>query len=295
MIVISGSHGLVGSALVTALEARGDDVRRLVRHAPRSPDEIAWNPDAGTIDVAALEGVRVVVNLAGENIAQRWTRKAKRRIRDSRVQGTTLIARTIAALSDKPGLLVNASAVGVYGDRGEEELDERSAPGAGFLASVCRDWEAATTPASDVGIRVAMVRTGVVIARDGGAVPKLLLPFRLGFGGRIGNGRQWMSWIALGDVVRALLQIVDDAALVGPINAVSPNPVRNEDLARALGRVLHRPAFVPVPTTAIRLALGTMGVESLLASQRARPARLLERGFGFGWPTVESALRAALG
>jgi uncharacterized protein (TIGR01777 family) len=295
VIVISGSHGLVGSALVTALEARGDDVRRLVRHAPRAADEFAWNPDAGTIDAAALEGATVVINLAGENIAQRWTRNAKRRIRDSRVQGTTLIARTIAALSDKPNLLVNASAVGVYGDRGDEELDERSATGAGFLASVCRDWEAATMPAADAGIRVAMLRTGVVLSRDGGALPKLLVPFRLGLGGRIGSGRQWMSWIALGDVVRAVLQIVDDATLEGPIDTVSPNPVRNVELARTLGRVLHRPALIPVPAIAIRLALGTMGVESLLASQRARPARLLACGFRFEQPTVESALRAALG
>jgi len=295
VIVISGSHGLVGSALVTALKVRGDDVRRLVRHAPRAADEIAWNPDAGEIDGAALEGATVVINLAGENIAQRWTRNAKRRIRDSRVQGTTLIARTIAARSDKPNLLVNASAVGVYGDRGEEELDERSATGAGFLASVCRDWEAATRPASDMGIRVAMLRTGVVLDGDGGALPKLLVPFRLGLGGRIGSGRQWMSWIALGDVVRAVLQIVDDATLEGPIDTVSPNPVRNVELARALGRVLHRPALIPVPAIAIRLALGTMGVESLLASQRARPARLLACGFRFEQPTVESALRAALG
>ena len=295
MIVISGSHGLVGSALVTALEARGDDVRRLVRHAPRARDEIAWNPGAGTIDAAALEGATGVINLAGENIAQRWTRNAKQRIRDSRVQGTTLIARTIAALPTKPRVLVNASAIGIYGDRGDEELDERSAPGGGFLASVCRDWEAATAPASDAGIRVAMLRTGVVIARDGGALPKLLLPFRLGVGGRIGTGRQWMSWIALGDVVRAVLRIVDDETLAGPIDLVSPNPMRNADLAHTLGRVLHRPALVPVPAIAIRLALGTMGVESLLASQRARPARLLERGFRFEQPTSESALRAALG
>jgi uncharacterized protein len=295
VIVISGSHGLVGSALLTAFEARGDDVRRLVRHAPRATDEIAWNPDTGTIDAAAIAGATAVINLAGENIAQRWTRKAKQRIRDSRVQGTTLIARTIAALPKKPGVLVNASAVGVYGDRGDEELDERSAPGAGFLASVCRDWEAATAPASDAGVRVAMLRTGVVIARDGGALPKLLVPFRLGVGGRVGNGRQWMSWIALGDVVRAVLHIVDDATLEGPIDAVSPHPVRNVELARTLGRLLHRPALIPVPAIAIRLALGTMGVESVLASQRARPARLLARGFRFEQPTLESALRAALG
>ncbi|MGH7622033.1 MAG: TIGR01777 family oxidoreductase, partial [Gemmatimonadaceae bacterium] len=205
MIVISGSHGLIGSALVKALAERGHEVRRLVRSAPRSADEIAWNPDAGTIDSAALRGASVVVNLAGENIAQRWTRSAKRRIHGSRVQGTTLVARTIAALPDKPSLLVNASAVGIYGDRGDEALDERSAPGAGFLATVCRDWEAATAPASDAGIRVAMLRTGVVLARGDGALPKLLLPFRLGLGGRIGSGRQWVSWIALGDVVRAVL------------------------------------------------------------------------------------------
>jgi uncharacterized protein len=295
VIVISGSHGLIGSALVTALRSRGDDVRRLVRHPARSADEIAWNPAAGTIDGSALEGATAVINLAGENIAQRWTRSARRRIHDSRVQATSLLARTIAALPNKPNLLVNASAVGIYGDRGDEELDERSAAGAGFLANVCRDWEAATAPASDSGIRVAMLRTGVVLARDGGALPKLLLPFRLGLGGRIGSGRQWFSWIALGDVVRAVLHIVDDAALAGPIDIVSPNPVRNTDLARTLGRVLHRPTLIPVPAWAIRLALGRMGVESLLASQRARPARLVERGFSFEQPTLESAVRSALG
>lgn len=295
MIVISGSHGLIGSALVKALAARGHEVRRLVRRAPRSSGEITWNPEAGTIDRAALHGASVVINLAGENIAQRWTRGARRRIHDSRVQGTTLVARTIAALPDKPSLLVNASAVGIYGDRGDEALDERSAPGTGFLAGVCRDWEAATAPASDAGIRVAMLRTGVVFATGGGALPKLLLPFRLGVGGRIGTGRQWVSWIALGDAVRAVLHIVNDDVLVGPIDAVSPNPVRNAELAHTLGRVLHRPALIPVPATAIRLALGAMGVESLLASQRARPARLLERGFTFEQPTLESALRAALG
>jgi len=294
VIVISGSHGLIGSALVKALEARGHDVHRLVRGAPRSPSEIAWNPEAGTIDAAAIDGATVVINLAGENIAQRWTRDARRRIHDSRMRGTSLVAQTITALPNKPRVLVNASAIGIYGDRGEEELDERSAAGDGFLASVCRDWERATAPASDAGIRVAVLRTGVVLAHDGGALPKLLVPFRLGVGGRIGNGRQWMSWIALGDVVRAVLHIVDDAALAGPIDLVSPNPVRNADLARTLGRVLHRPALIPVPAWAIRLALGKMGVESLLASQRVRPARLLERGFTFEQPTLESALRGAL-
>ena len=200
----------------------------------------------------------------------------------------------MAALPNKPGLLVNASAVGIYGDRGEEELDDRSAAGAGFLASVCRDWEAATAPVSDPGIRVAMLRTGVVFARDGGALPKLVLPFRLGVGGRIGSGRRWMSWVALSDVVRAVLYIVDDEALAGPIDVVSPDPVRRAELVRTLGWILHLPAVIPVPASAIRVPLGRMGVESLLASQRARPARLLERGFTFERATLEAALRAEL-
>ena len=295
MIVISGSHGLVGSSLVPRLTARGHDVRLLVRHAPRSPNERRWRPEAGEIDATSLDGAGVVINLAGENIAQRWTAVAKRRIRDSRVDGTALLAATIAGRLPKPRALINASAVGIYGDRGDEELDEASASGGGFLASVCREWEAATAPAAAAGVRVAMLRTGVVLSKAGGALPKLALPFRFGVGGRVGSGRQWTSWITLDDMVRGLLHIIDDDALAGPINLTAPNPVRNEELARALGHALHRPARVPVPAFAIRLALGEMGVESLLASQRARPTKLAARGFAFEHATIAAALAALYG
>ncbi|MFI5228550.1 MAG: TIGR01777 family oxidoreductase [Gemmatimonadales bacterium] len=291
MIVISGSTGLIGSALVASLTARGHEVRQLVRRTQRGGDEITWHPDAGELDPRAFDGADAVIHLAGENIAQRWTSGARQRIRDSRVHGTSLIARTIAALPRKPRALVNASAIGIYGDRGDEELDEWSATGRGFLANVCREWEAATSAASDAGVRVAMLRTGVALSRGGGALAKLLPPFRAGLGGRIGSGRQWMSWIALSDLVRAVLHIVDDETLAGPVDIVAPNPVRNADFARTLGRVLRRPAVIPLPGPAIRLLFGAMGVETLLASQRVRPAKLLERGFAFEHPTLESALR----
>ncbi len=292
--MISGSSGLIGSALSAALKARGDAVAKLVRHAPLASDEIEWNADAGLADERAFDDADVVVNLAGENIAQRWTRDAMQRIRDSRVRGTERLARTIAALPKKPRLLISGSAIGIYGSRGDEVLDESSSLGDDFLADVCKEWEAATTPAADAGVRVVTIRMGMVLARGGGAVPKLVLPFELGLGGRVGNGRQWMSWIALRDVVRVVMHAIDTESLRGPVNLVAPNPVRNSEFVRTLAKVLHRPAFVPMPAAAISLLFGRMGRDMLLASQRVRPQRLVTQGFVFEHPTLEGALRAEL-
>ncbi|MDB4878232.1 MAG: hypothetical protein JWM41_4678 [Gemmatimonadetes bacterium] len=292
VIAISGSSGLIGSALVRALDAHGHEIRPLVRRAARTPLEISWDPEGGTIDTSRLEGVDAVVNLAGENIAQRWTGGAKRRIRDSRVKGTALLARTLALLSAKPRAFLSGSAVGIYGDRGDETLDEASAPGSGFLASVCKDWEAATAPASDAGIRVIHLRTGIVLSSTGGALAKMLPVFRLGAGGRLGSGKQWMSWISLTDHIEATASLLRNDSAAGAYNLVGPNPVTNAEFTRTLANVLRRPAALTVPRFALALALGEMADETVLASQRVRPRRLLESGYAFGRPTLEAALRA---
>jgi len=222
MILISGASGLIGSALVHALRSRKCDVKRLVRRRASSPDEVSWYPDRGEIDAQALNGVDAVVNLAGENLSQRWTTAARRRIRDSRVQATTLLARTIAQSNPRPRVFVSASAMGIYGTHRDDPIDEGASLGDDFLASVCQEWEAATKPAAAAGVRVAFSRTGLALARDGGVLAKLLLPFRLGLGGTLGGGRQWMSWIALTDVVRALLFMIETESLAGPVNVVAP-------------------------------------------------------------------------
>lgn len=294
VIAITGSSGLVGSALARSLVASGHTVRPIVRRSPASPNEIGWDPDRGSIDATRLEGAQIVINLAGENIAQRWTGDVKRRIRESRVHGTTLLAKTIISLATKPRALLSGSAIGIYGDRGDELLDETSAPGNDFLASVCKEWEAATMPAADAGIRVVTLRTGIVLAREGGALAKMLMPFRLGVGGRLGSGRQWMSWIALEDYVRATELLISTDTVAGPVNLVGPNPVTNADFARLLGYVLRRPAMMPVPRFVMKLALGNMIDDTVLASQRVRPRRLVDTRFEFNFPTAESALRRAL-
>ncbi|MEO6878628.1 MAG: TIGR01777 family oxidoreductase, partial [Gemmatimonadaceae bacterium] len=258
VIAISGSSGLIGSALVRALESHGHEIRPIVRRAPRTPLEISWNPEQGTIDAARLNGADAVIHLAGENIAQRWTHDVKRRIRDSRVHGTTLIAQTLASLDPMPRVLVSGSAIGIYGDRGDETLDESSAPGTGFLADVCREWETATAAAASAGIRVVTVRTGLVLSHSGGALAKLLPLFRLGLGGKLGTGQQWMSWIALADYVEAIGLFLRNDQLAGPFNLVAPNPVTNAEFTRVLGRVLGRPEFMSVPRFALQLAMGEM-------------------------------------
>jgi uncharacterized protein (TIGR01777 family) len=296
-VVVSGSHGLVGAALVSALQARGDLAVRLVRGEP-SPagEEIAWDPAAGTIDAASLEGFDAVVHLAGEGIARRrWSQGQRARIRASRVSATTLLARTLASLGRRPAVLVSASAVGYYGNRGDELIDEDSPPGEGFLAQVCTAWEGATAAAATAGIRVVRLRSGVVLARHGGILAPQLPLFKLGLGARLGSGRQYVSWITLEDEVQALLFALERASLSGPVNAVAPGPVTNDELTRAVARALHRPALLAVPAPILRCALGAgFADELLLASQRAWPRRLLENGFLFRYPDLGAALQALL-
>jgi uncharacterized protein len=290
VIAISGSSGLVGSALRAALEARGHTIKRLVRRPARGPEEISWDPEREQLDARGLEGVDAVVNLAGESLAQRWTTNARTRIRSSRVNGTIALSRAIASLAVKPRVMLSGSAIGIYGNRGDESLDESSVPGDDFLASVAKAWETATAPASEAGIRVVLLRTGLVLSRQGGALPKMLLPFQLGVGGRFGDGNQWMSWIAISDLIAALAFLVRADSVSGPVNLVAPNPVTNAEFARTLASVLGRPAMVPVPRFALSVLLGEMGEETVLASQRVVARRLLENGFKFKFPTLEEAL-----
>lgn len=295
-VAISGASGLVGTEVAAFLSTGGHEVRRLVRSRGGEPGEIFWDPVAGEIDAAALEGCDAVVHLAGESIAAgRWTAERKRRIRDSRVDGTRLIARTLARLDSPPRLLINASAIGFYGDRGDERLDEGSAAGEGFLPGVCREWEAATDPAEQAGVRVVKLRIGVVLAAGGGALRKMQLPFSLGAGGPVGRGSQFMSWIALDDLVGAIHFLLRNDDVSGPVNGVAPTPVRNAEFARTLGQVLGRPAVIPTPPFALRLVLGEMADELLLAGNRIYPGRLEQAGFRFAFPDLESALRFELG
>lgn len=278
-----------------ALAAAGWAPRLLVRAQP-APGEVSWDPTAGSLDTAALEGVAAAVHLAGEPIAEgRWNDAKKLRIQRSRTRGTRLLAEALARLPTPPEVLVSASAVGIYGDRGDELLDEDSPLGSGFLAEVGKAWEAATAPAAGAGIRVVHLRMGIVLARHGGALAKMLPAFRLGGGGPLGSGRQWMSWIALEDAVSAILESLGNSRIHGPVNAVAPEPVRNTDFAGTLGRVLNRPALLPVPAFGLRLLFGEMADEALLASQRVVPSRLRAHGFTFRHPTLEPALRTILG
>jgi len=292
-ILVTGSSGLIGSALVSFLEAAGHGVTRVVRSAPRQ-GEVRWDPAAATMETDGLDGHAAAVHLAGETIAGRWTPAKKARIVTSRVQGTRLLSTTLAGLRQPPPVLVCASAIGFYGDRGGEVLTEESAPGSGFLPQVVRSWEAAADPARAAGIRVVHLRFGVVLSGRGGALARMLLPFRLGLGGPVGSGRQFMSWVALDDAVRSILHSIECEGLVGPVNVVSPNSVTNREFARTLGRVLRRPAFCRVPAVVIRLVLGEMGRELLLSSVRAVPAKLRASGFECGHPDLEGAIRHVL-
>ena len=295
-VAIAGATGLIGTALVKSLRADGHTVHRLVRRAnDAAASDLVWNPSANQLDAGRLEGVDAIVNLSGERIDQRWTTSVKRAIRDSRVDSTTLLARTAASLSSRPKVLVNASAIGVYGSRGDEELDESSTLGDDFLARVVRDWEAATSPASEAGVRVVLVRNGVVLAKEHGVLARLLPSFRLGAGGRAGSGAQWLSWISLEDDVRALRAALRDTRFAGPMNFVAPNPVTNEEFAKTLGRVLGRPAMIHVPQFALEMMFGEMARETILSSQRVHPRALTAIGFEFRHPTVAGALRAILG
>lgn len=287
---------MIGAAVRRAFAARGHTIKCLVRRAASGPDEISWQPTARGIDprvAAQLEGVDAVINLAGENLAQRWTASARRRIVESRVPGTLLLSRTLAALDRKPRVMISGSAMGIYGDRGDEVLDESSTLGHGFLADVCRDWEAATAPASDAGIRVVASRTTLVLDRHGGAFPRFLLQFRLWAGGRLGNGRQWMSWITLRDVVGVFSFLIDAETVSGSVNVVAPEPVTNAEFGRVLGRVLHRPVLLPVPSVALELVFGQMAQDTILASQRVVSRRL--GGYRFADSELETALQAVIG
>ena len=286
---------MVGGALSAMLKREGHQVTHLVRRPASGEGECPWNPGAGTIDAGALEGLDAVVHLAGESIASgRWNAAQKARILNSRVQGTRLLSETLAALKNRPAVLVSASAIGYYGDRGAEEVDESSAPGTGFLAEVCQAWEAATQPAQAAGIRTVSPRIGVVLAREGGALPRMLLPFRLGLGGRLGSGTQYMSWISLEDLLGILRFALDSTALSGPVNAVAPNPVTNAEFTRVLARTLRRPALFTAPAFAIRLALGEMGQELLLSGARVLPRKLPDAGYSFRHAELASALRSVL-
>lgn len=301
-IIVTGATGLVGSALVPALIAGGHTVTRLVRGSTRSAganasgvSDAKWNPDEKTIDAAALEAHDAAVHLAGESIMGRWTDEKKRRIRDSRVKGTRLLAETLAQLERKPRVLVSASAIGFYGNRGDELLTEESAAGKDFLGEVCRAWEAATEPAEAAGMRVVHVRIGVVLSKDGGALAQMLPPFKMGVGGKVGGGGQYMSWIALDDLVKIIMRALTDETLRGPVNAVAPRAVTNAEFTKTLGRVLGRPTIFPVPEFAVRLLFGEMGETLLLSSTRVEPVRLRESGYEFAHTELEGALHHVLG
>lgn len=296
-VAVSGSTGLVGAALVDELRAGGHEVVRLVRPATRLRDagDVAWDPDSGDIDRAALEGMDAVVHLAGETIsALRWTADKRRRIRDSRVRGTDLLARTLAGLSRKPRVLVCAGATGYYGDRGDEVLDEKSPPGQGFLPCVSQEWEAATQPAAAAGIRVAIARLAPVVDARSPVVARMRLPVMLGLGGWFGSGRHYWPWVALDDVVGVFLLALERETLSGPIVVAAAEPVTNREFVKTMGRVLRRPVVLPIPAPILRAALGDFAREALLSSQRAFPRKLLDVGYEFRHPHLEPALRAAV-
>lgn len=296
-LVVSGAGGLIGSELLPRLARAGHRVTKLTR-GPAGPGTITWDPVNGLLETGQLAGVDGVIHLAGENVGARWTPARKARIRASRVQGTRLLSQALAALGTPPRVFISASAVGIYGDRGSELLTETSPPGnpeRNFLTAVCLQWEAAAEPARAAGIRVVHPRLGVVLSPHGGALGKLLLPSRLGLGGVLGDGTQWMSWISIADAVSAIQHALTEARLEGPVNLTSPEPVTNRDFTRTLGRVLGRPTPFPVPAGALRLILGEMAQSTLLASARVHPERLLQEGYGFQHPSLDGALRHVLG
>ncbi|MEU6577007.1 TIGR01777 family oxidoreductase [Streptomyces sp. NPDC046805] len=292
-IAVAGASGLIGSALVRSLAADGHEVVRLVRRAPRDAGEVRWDPGRQYVDTDKLAGCDVVVNLAGAGVGdRRWTDEYKRRIRDSRVLGTATLAKALAGLDKPPRVFVNGSAIGIYGETGEHAADERTPPGKGFLPLVCVEWEAAAAPAQEAGIRTAFPRTGLVVARGGGAWGKMFPLFEAGLGGRLGDGHQYWSFVALRDEVAAIRHLIDRDDLSGPFNVTAPHPLTNRQITAAMGRVLNRPTFLSVPEPLLRLTLGEMAGD-VLSSQRVLPTRLLESGFTFEYPGIEDAIRAA--
>ncbi|GGW83398.1 TIGR01777 family oxidoreductase [Streptomyces lomondensis] len=295
-IAVTGASGLIGSALVRSLTADGHEVVRLVRHAPRAADELRWDPERGEVDAAGLAGCHAVVNLAGAGVGnRRWTEAYKQRIRAGRVHGTAALARAVASLAeqDRPRVFVNGSAIGYYGETGDRTVDESAPAGAGFLPELCVEWEGATAPAQEAGVRTVLTRTGLVVSREGGAWGRLFPLFRAGLGGRMGDGRQYWSFVALHDEVAAIRHLIDTDGLSGPFNLTAPNPLTNREITAVMGRVLHRPTLFTVPAPALRTVLGEMAGE-VLGSARVLPTRLLESGFRFAFPEIEGAIRAAL-
>jgi uncharacterized protein (TIGR01777 family) len=292
-ILVSGATGLIGSALVQAATGAGYSVTPLTRK--KTPGAITWDPSVGTIDAAALEGFDAIVHLAGENIAAgRWTAAQKKRILDSRVRGTQLLANTLAQLQRRPAVLISASAIGVYGDAGDRVLTESSPVGSDFLATVCREWERATEAASKAGVRVVHLRTGIVLAREGGALKKMLTPYKIGLGGKIGSGRQYMSWIDIQDQVNVILHCLTRDSVRGPVNSVAPSPVTNSEFTDTLGKVLGRPTVIPLPGFVARGLMGEMADALLLSSQRVEPEKLRADGFNFRFRNLEESLRHVL-
>jgi len=295
-ILITGASGLVGSALIPYLKSKGHEVVRLVRsQGVAAAGELSWEPEKGIASPAQLEGLTAVVHLAGENIAEgRWSDEKKARIRDSRVKGTRTIATALAQLDRPPKTLVSASAIGFYGDRGTEVLTEQSASGDGFLPEVCREWELSTRPAAEKGIRVVYLRFGMILSAEGGALAKMVTPFKLGVGGKVGSGEQYMSWITLDDVIGVIDYALNNEALHGPVNVVAPRPVTNLEFTKTMGQVLSRPTIFPAPAFALRLAFGEMADALLLSSTRVEPLRLKETGYIFQYPELEGALHHVL-
>ncbi|MGC4996200.1 MULTISPECIES: TIGR01777 family oxidoreductase [unclassified Streptomyces] len=292
-IAVAGASGLIGSALVRSLTDDGHQVVRLVRREPQGPDEVRWDPEEQYVDAAGLSGCDAVVNLAGAGIGdKRWTPEYKRVIRDSRVLGTTALAEAAASLPEPPRVFVNGSAIGIYGDTGDRIVDEDAPPGEGFLPSVCEEWEAAAAPVREAGVRTVFVRTGLVVASGGGAWARMFPLFKAGLGGRLGNGRQYWSYIALHDEVAAIRHLLDRDDLSGPFNLTAPHPLTNQEITEAMGRVLHRPTPFPVPAAVLRTVLGEMAGD-VLGSQRVVPKRLSESGFQFAFPGIEDTIRAA--
>jgi uncharacterized protein len=295
-VVISGATGLVGRALTASLKADGHAVAKFARPGEaKNPGDVDWNPGAALVDVAALEGCDAVVNLSGAGIAaKRWTEKRKRVLRSSRIDTTRVLVESLSRLKRKPSVFISASAVGFYGNRGDEVLTESAAHGKDFLSILARSWEAEAHRVEVIGIRTVIARFGIVLAKDGGSLPEMARPVKLGVGGRMGSGKQWISWVAMEDVVRILRRAIEDASWRGPVNVASPNPERNEDFVKILASVLHRPAVVPAPRFALRIALGEMADALLLSSQRAKPEFLEKAGFAFRYENLEEAIHDIL-
>jgi hypothetical protein len=292
-ILVSGVSGMIGAALLPSLRTSGCSVVRLVRGQSRGDEQIAWDP-AKPLAPDAVSGFDAVIHLAGESIFGRWTAAKKAKIRDSRVIGTQNLSRSLAQAEERPRVFICGSAIGYYGDRGDESLREESAPGTGFLAEVCQQWEEATMPAVEADIRTVHLRTGIVLSPAGGALKAMLPPFKLGLGGRTGNGRQWMSWIDVQDMVGAVHHILKNDLLQGPVNMVAPKPVTNAEFTKTLASVLSRPAIFPLPKAAVKLAFGEMGEELLLASQKVEPVKLISSGYPFRYRELRASLEALL-